>query len=300
MVQKFFDDIFDIERKQSLDIRKLIWKIVEKYLKKFSGQKIQQIYIDIVLVYFGFVNGCISFTSDMRDIVPMLCAELQMKIPRFRYIYDKKFLEYIPDIFPVIVFNSKKESSVRSHLKDLRNEKDRNLCEKIINKILGLSDDCITPSEENEFGVYKIAFNFVYNSESKTGKPENIKTKHLECTSEELSAFAMNSLLRKLKKLQAVFYNFSKYSFEPSLSNSGSESLYSSNSGSLYSSKSRLSGKKSIGSSSMKHSPKNIHHKNKHSGGLCEYTIRLEISLKDHFDKKRIEVLENKRYSFQR
>jgi hypothetical protein len=86
MIRNFFDKIFHIERKDAHDIRDKIWVIVDKYFKNTSPDIVQNIYIDLVLVFFGVKFATVSLPKDTSKINPMFVAELQMRIPTFEFI----------------------------------------------------------------------------------------------------------------------------------------------------------------------------------------------------------------------
>jgi hypothetical protein len=261
MVQNFFDKIFHIERKEAQDIRDKIWAIVYKFFKNIPDELVQNIYVDLVLVFFGVKFATVSLPKDTRSSNPVFVAELQMRIPTFKFIYNE-VLDHT-GYYPLVIYNINKKSHVRKCLRELLNIRADDIRYPIIiSKMFG--NIC----QEDSYNKlqYRVLFNFTFNTDTGLKRPANVTTTHLECWCEELSGFKLISLMKRLHKLEELFAVYGYFEHKKR-SNSRSSSRSSSSKN-----RSRI---------------KYIENQKSHPR-LCEYNINLEIGLKDIAGSKNI------------
>lgn len=190
------------EKKSSQDIRDIIYSLIKKYFKDVSGEIIQSVYIDLVLVFFEIRPSCICFPLETENIVFPFVSELISSLPNLGFIQNPS-LKHIKFI-PLVVFNTRNTSMIKDSIRKLEklNIQQVEKYRSILAKMLGYS--CIS-GVNNRYLNYRVLFSFMFNPESQQQRPENITTQHLVCWCDELDGFSLKNLVSKLEAIEIAF-----------------------------------------------------------------------------------------------
>lgn len=200
MMKKFY--AVSEKKSTSQDIRDNIYSLMQKYFKDIPGNIFQNIYIDLVLVFFEIKPSCICFPLGLEEIVYNFVSELISTVSRFGFIQNTeiKNINYIP----LVVFNTKYTDMIKTSIKTIEKlniqqvEKYRSILAKMLGYI------CIS-GRNDKYLNYRVLFSFTFNPACQQQRPENITTQHLVCWCDELDGFSLKNLVSKLEAMEIAF-----------------------------------------------------------------------------------------------